>query len=257
MREKFRELQDYLGKMSKQGLCLAYSGGIDSCVLLYLCKDLDVVAVTFKSLLQDDEEIAFACDLCKTYKVEHKIVEYYPLDDPFIKNNPKDRCYYCKKMFFSKIIDFANNRVVIDGTNADDLKVFRPGIKALKELKIHSPFAEFEITKQEIRDFAKHCGIKIYNKPSTPCFATRFPYNTLLCETLINKAKEGEKILKYYGFSDCRFRIHNDTARIELPEDCMCEFLKLRKTVLKSLKKLDIKYLTLDLEGKRSGSMDI
>ena len=165
--------------MSKQGLCLAYSGGIDSCVLLYLCKDLDVVAVTFKSLLQDDEEIAFACDLCKTYKVEHKIVEYCPLDDPFIKNNPKDRCYYCKKMFFSKIIDFANNRVVIDGTNADDLKVFRPGIKALKELKIHSPFAEFEITKQEIRDFAKHCGIKIYNKPSTPVL--RPVFLTILC----------------------------------------------------------------------------
>ena len=256
MREKFRELQDYLSKMSKQGLCLAYSGGIDSCVLLYLCKDLDVVAVTFKSLLQDDEEIAFACDLCKTYKVEHKIVEYYPLDDPFIKNNPKDRCYYCKKMFFSKIIDFANNRVVIDGTNADDLKVFRPGIKALKELKIHPPFAEFEITKQEIRDFAKHCGIKIYNKPSTPCFATRFPYNTLLCETLINKAKEGEKILKYYGFSDCRFRIHNDIARIEIPLCEINKFIGLREKILIKLKSLNLKYYTLDIEGLRIASMD-
>lgn len=96
-----------------------------------------------------------------------------------LKITRKTDVIIAKKCFFSKIIDFANNRVVIDGTNADDLKVFRPGIKALKELKIHSPLAEFEITKQEIRDFAKHCGIKICNKPSTPVL--RPDYLTILC----------------------------------------------------------------------------
>lgn len=125
-------------------------------------------------------------------------------------------------------------KFVIDGTNADDLKTYRPGIKALKELKILSPLAEFGITKDEIREFAKISGIKIYNKPSTPCFATRFPYGTELNETLLNTAKNGEGIIKSYGIKNCRFRIHKDTARIEIPLKDIEEFLKYRTDIIQN-----------------------
>lgn len=258
MKNKFIKLQKYLSELNEQGICLAFSGGIDSTVLLFLCKDLNTTAVTFKSVFQTDKEIDDTKDLCNFYKIPQKIIEYYPLENPAIKNNPKDRCYHCKKLFFSQLKDFAGEKIIIDGTNADDQKTYRPGIKALKELKILSPFAEFEITKEEIRKFANISGIKIYNKPSTPCMATRFPYGTELNETILNIAKKSEEILKDYGFNNCRFRIHKDTARIEIPLNEIENFIKCRDDIIHSLKKeTNLKYFTLDLEGLRSGSMDM
>ena len=125
--QKFNDLKNFLAKYSKQGLCLAYSGGIDSSALLFLCKDFNVVAVTFKSVFQDDDEIIRAIDFCKFYGVEHNVLEYHPLDNDNIKNNPTDRCYYCKREFFLKIKSFAGDMYIMDGTNADDLDTYRPG----------------------------------------------------------------------------------------------------------------------------------
>ena len=257
MQHKFLQLKEYLKGLDKQGICLAFSGGIDSTVLLFLCKDFDTTAVTFKSVFQSDEEIEEAKKLCQFYGVKQNIIEYYPLENELIKNNPKDRCYHCKKLFFSKLKEFAQKRIIIDGTNADDLKVFRPGLKALKELGITSPLAEFGITKQEIREFAKQAGIKIFDKPSTPCIATRFPYGTTLSEDLINKVKAGENLLKATGFSRCRLRLHQDIARIEIPSEDFYTFLEIKDKIVKDMKELGFKYITLDLEGLRSGSMDI
>ena len=257
MQHKFLQLKEYLKGLDKQGICLAFSGGIDSTVLLFLCKDFDTTAVTFKSVFQSDEEIEEAKKLCQFYGVKQNIIEYYPLENELIKNNPKDRCYHCKKLFFSKLKEFAQKRIIIDGTNSDDLKVFRPGLKALKELGITSPLAEFGITKQEIREFAKQAGIKIFDKPSTPCIATRFPYGTTLSEDLINKVKAGENLLKATGFSRCRLRLHQDIARIEIPSEDFYTFLEIKDKIVKDMKELGFKYITLDLEGLRSGSMDI
>ena len=257
MEEKFAGLKNFLKDLNKQGICLAFSGGIDSTVLLFLCKDLNLTAVTFKSVFQTEEEIEETTTLCNFYGVKQEIIEYFPLENEIIKNNPKDRCYHCKRLFFSKLKDYAAGRFIIDGTNADDLKVFRPGLKALKELGITSPLAEFGITKQEIREFAKQSKIKIFDKPSTPCIATRFPYGTTLSEDLINKVKAGENLLKATGFSRCRLRLHQDIARVELPIEDFDAFLEIKDKVVKSLKELGFKYITLDLEGLRSGSMDI
>lgn len=258
MKNKFIELKKYLSNLNEQGICLAFSGGIDSTVLLFLCKDLNTTAVTFKSVFQSEDEINETKTLCDLYKVPQKIIEYYPLENSIIKTNPKDRCYHCKKLFFSQLKDFAGEKFVIDGTNADDLKSYRPGIKALKELGIKSPLAEFKITKEEIREFAKISGIKIYDKPSTPCFATRFPYNTELNEKLLNTAKTGEKMLKDHGFNICRFRIHGDLARIEIPLNDFEKFLIHKTDIIQSLKQeTNLKYFMLDLEGLRSGSMDV
>lgn len=259
MKSKFEQLKNYLENLEKQGLCLAFSGGIDSALLLFLCKDMNINAVTFNAVFQTDEELNFTKDFCNKLGVKHEIITFDPLENDILVNNPKDRCYHCKKRFFSKIKDYAgknNIKYVIDGTNYDDLHVYRPGLRSLDELGIISPFAEFEITKQEIRDYAKHSGLSIFDKPSTPCIATRFPYNTKLDKEKIEKVKNAERILKYNGFENNRVRLHNDIVRIEIPLSEFEMFMLKRDNLINELKKMNIKYLTLDLEGLRSGSMD-
>src|SRR5574344_2039128 len=123
MPDKFENLQKYLNTLDKQGICLAFSGGIDSTLLLYLCKGLNITAVTFKSVFQTEEEINSTIELCKKYNAKQEIIEFYPLENPILINNPKDRCYHCKKSFFTKLKEFAGFQVVIDGTNFDDLSV--------------------------------------------------------------------------------------------------------------------------------------
>lgn len=236
----------------KQGICLAFSGGIDSTLLLYLCHKMNILAVTFHSVFQTKEEKDLTLKLCEKYKVRQEIIEFYPLQNPILQNNPKDRCYHCKKLIFSKLKNFASKRLIIDGTNFDDLSVYRPGIKALKECGVISPLAKFEITKNEIRDYAKNCGIEIFNKPSTPCLATRFPYGQKITSKNLLIVEKGEKIIKDFGFENCRLRIQGEIARIEiLPQD-FDRFLT-QKEIISQLKLLDISYITLDLEGLRTG----
>lgn len=260
MKNKFDELKTYLKNLNEQGLCLAFSGGIDSTLLLYLCKDLNTLAVTFKSNFQTDEEIEQTKLLCKKYDVKQIIIEQDVFENPVILDNPKDRCYHCKKFLFESAIEIANKngfRNVIDGTNFDDLNVYRPGRKALRELEVVSPFAKFEITKKEIREYAKSCEIEIFSKPSSPCLATRFPYGTRLTKKKLEIVEKGERILKEYGFECCRLRMHDDVARIEILKEDFENLLIKKDELISRLKSLGIKYITLDLEGFRSGSMDL
>ena len=260
MLSKFKNLQNYLNDLEKQGLCLAFSGGIDSILLLYLCKDLNILAVTLNSNLQTEEEIKFTQEICKSLQVKHIILDIDIFQNPVILSNPKDRCYHCKKMMFEKIINSANQNgcnIIIDGTNFDDLKVYRPGRKALNELGILSPFAKFEITKEEIREYAKNLGITSYDKPSTPCLATRFPYGTNLTFEKLQMVEIGEKILKQFGFDCCRLRLHDNIARIEILPELFQDFIDKKSEITAALKNIGLKYITLDLEGFRSGSMDL
>ena len=260
MNNKFDRLQKHLKELEKQGLCLAFSGGIDSTLLLYLCREMNILAITFNSNFQTDEEIELTKNLCKKYGVEQIIIEKDVFENPIILNNPKDRCYHCKKFLFENAVKIAKEKGfkhIMDGTNFDDLKVYRPGRKALKELGVISPFADFEIRKQEIRDFAQKCGIEIFSKPSSPCLATRFPYGTNLTKEKLEIVEKGEQILKEAGFECCRLRLHGDIARIEISQDKFDDFLKQKKSIVLNLKTLGIKYITLDLEGFRSGSMDL
>ena len=262
MQNKFKKLKEYLKKQGKQGICLAFSGGIDSMVLLYLCKEADtrVVAVTFRSEFQSDAEIELTKKLCEKYNVRQIIAEYDILSNPVIVNNPKDRCYHCKKVIFSKMLKIAdeyNLRYVLDGTNFDDIHEYRPGLRALNELNVMSPFVKYEITKAEIRVYAKEKNIEIFDKPSTPCLATRFPYNTKLYKEKLMQVESAEKFLKNNGFLNCRVRVHNDIARIEISKEKFIDFINLNDDIIKALKPLGFSYITLDIEGLRSGSMDL
>lgn len=260
MKNKIDELKTYLKNLNEQGLCLAFSGGIDSTLLLYMCKDLNILALTFDSNFQTKEEIELTKELCKKYGVKQVVIEQNVFENPIILENPKDRCYHCKKFLFENAIKIANEngiKNIIDGTNFDDLGVYRPGRKALKELGVISPFAKFEITKKEIRDYAKECGIEIFSKPSSPCLATRFPYGTKLTQEKLDIVEKGEQFLKNVGFDCCRLRIHGDIARIEVLPEYFEKLLLQKEKLIKELKQLGIKYITLDLEGFRSGSMDL
>ena len=261
MQSKFLQLAEFLKFKDKQGICLAFSGGIDSTLLLYLCKGLKKVsAVTFRSIFQSEEEIELCQHLASKYDMNHVIIDINPLESPDLAKNPQNRCYLCKKIFFSRLTDFAksqNLEYIIDGTNFDDIHSFRPGLKALKELNISSPLAEFKITKQEIRMYAEEIGIEIAQKPSTPCLATRFPYGTRLDAEKINIVKQGENILKSFGFEANRLRLHDNIARIEIEKSRFNDFLARKDEIVKALKSTGITYITLDLEGLRSGSMDI
>ena len=260
MFSKFENLQKYLVQSEKQGICLAFSGGIDSMLLLYLCKKLNILAVTINSNLQTDDEISFTKEICNSWNIKQIVLDIDIFQSPVILSNPKDRCYHCKKMMFEKVLDTAaqnNCAIIFDGTNFDDLKVYRPGRKALEELGVVSPFAKFEITKSEIREYAKECGIPFYNKPSTPCLATRFPYGTKLTPEKLQMVEKGEDILKYFGFDCCRLRVHDDIARIEILPEQFGDFIAQKDEIIKAMKTLGLKYITLDIEGFRSGSMDL
>lgn len=261
MQNKFENLKNYLLQLGKQGLCLAFSGGIDSIVLLYLGKELNekFLAVTFKSDFQTEEEINFTKDICKSLNVRQVITQCNILNNPIITENPKDRCYHCKKMIFREVCRIADDnrlKYIIDGTNFDDLNEYRPGLKALDEIGIISPFAKFQITKQEIRNFAKEQGIKFFDKPSTPCLATRLPYGEPITPGKLKIVEEGEKILRKNGVEINRLRLHGNIARIEIPKTKFNKFLENRENIISDLKNTGIQYITLDLEGFRSGSMD-
>jgi len=261
---KYSKLKELLRKYKK--FVLAFSGGVDSQFILYTGKEIDdceVFAVTVHSELHGEEEIENAISVCNKMRIPHKILNLSVLDHKKVKSNLPRRCYWCKQSIFNKILDYAdhnNIKHILDGTNADDLEVYRPGRQALEELNIKSPLMEVGLTKTEIRSLAKAQGYYFYDLPSKPCLATRFPYHTELSKPLIIQVKKGEdlikKILKVKNF---RLRFHNNIARIEVPpEDFSC-FLnkKLRNQLIEGLKQIGFLYVTLDLEGFRSGSMDI
>lgn len=174
--------------------------------------------------------------------------------------NPENRCYLCKRRLFSCLKEFAEERkitCILDGTNEDDLHVYRPGIQALGELGIISPLAELHITKAEVKALASMYGISVASRPSTPCMATRIPYGMELNYDILARIGEGEAFLREMFSGNVRLRLHKNVARIELDPECLEQAVMKREQVISRLKELGFSYVTLDLEGFRSGSMDL
>lgn len=263
---KRRELEEYLEKIAPDGICLAYSGGTDSSFLLavlarlYSRRPFLFKALTFSSCFQTQEEIKKAQDFAKQLGIPCDVVEFDALNIKGVRYNPKNRCYLCKHYLFSKarkIADRFGIKHLADGTNADDMEMWRPGRAALEENGVISPLAELGMTKKMIRDFSAEMGLPTAHEPSNSCLATRFEYGQELTETGLANVEKGEAVLKSYGFSTVRIRRHGEIARIEiLPED-MGKLIERRQEITARLKEIGFTYLTLDLEGFRSGSMDI
>lgn len=265
-KERCSRLKDILKEVTKENVMLAFSGGVDSSLLLkLLCQAAketgrQVVAVTMATELHPAQDAEIARKVAEESGAVHKVICVDELSHAGIQYNPENRCYLCKKYLFSELLraaDKAGISTVLEGTNADDLKVYRPGIQAVKELGIQSPLAEAGMTKADIRKLASEYGISVADRPASPCLATRFPYGTKLSIENMQMADEAEKFIRDLGFYNVRVRIHQDTARIEVDDKDLISFLNYRKTVILRLKELGFTYITADLEGFRSGSMDV
>lgn len=264
--DKKRNLIEIIERISENDVVVAFSGGVDSSLLLKLFSEASkksgnrVYAVTANTKIHPVKDIEIASRVAAEMGAEHRIVTIDELREAGIENNPVDRCYRCKKSIFNKIIQLANDEgiyTVAEGTNYDDLGMYRPGIRAIRELGIKSPLAEAGFTKEEVRKFAAEYGISVSERPSTPCMATRFPYGVKLDYESIRKVEDGEIWLRENGFYNVRIRVHGNIARIEVDKKDMNLVIDKKDEITEYLKKLGYDYITLDLEGFRSGSMDI
>lgn len=259
-------LVSVMNDMTRRNIAVAFSGGADSALLLKLAADsaklhgTNVCAITVHTKLHPHHEMEEAKQLAKQIGAMHVCISVDEFGDEQIARNPVNRCYLCKKMIFRSVLEKSAQLgfdTVIDGTNEDDLHVYRPGIQALKELGIRSPLAEAGITKNMVRQWLAELGLAVAGKPSTPCLATRIPYGEALDERILSRVAQGEEYLRAMGFLNVRLRVHGKIARIEIDIEQMELLIQNRKAVIEHLKELGFVYITLDLEGFRSGSMDI
>jgi len=237
---------------------------INSTFLLKVARDVlgdKVLAITAKSSVYPSEEIEQAKALAQNLGVRHKIIETQEMANLKFVNNPKDRCYWCKKELFATLISIArknNLKYVLDGTNFDDLDDFRPGMKAAGEFGIRSPLKEAMLTKNDIRSLSKRMDLPTWDKPSFACLASRFPYGMKITSGNLIKVAKAERFLRKFGITQVRVRHHDNIARIEILEGDILKLLeeKLRRQVISYFKKLGYSYVAVDLEGYRTGSMN-
>ncbi|MCF0134666.1 MAG: ATP-dependent sacrificial sulfur transferase LarE [Blautia sp.] len=264
--EKKRGLLEWAKAAAEENMILAYSGGVDSSLLLKILTEAakhnekKVYAVLFQTELHPVREALEAEALAKECGALYEVISCQGILEAGIEKNPMDRCYRCKSFLFDRILDRAGElgiRTIVEGTNYDDLFVYRPGIKAIRERQVISPLAGFEMTKEDVRRMAGEYGIRAGQKPSTPCLATRLPYGDTITPEKLRQIEEAEQILRNEGFYNVRVRMHGNIARLEIDEEHFLTLMKDRRRVIGQLKKLGFRYVTLDLEGFRSGSMDL
>ena len=256
---KIERLKEILKSYKK--ICVAYSGGTDSDFLLNVAFEAlgnNVIAVIAKGSNMAEKDIKDAVRLGNNCgaKVFVENVDVFAVEE--FRNNSRQRCYFCKKNRMSAVFERAEKegfKLIADGKNADDAKSFRPGAKAAAELGIVSPLYEAGFTKAEIRQAAKNMGLETWNKASNSCLVTRFPYDTLITEEKLLMVEKGEKLISNLGIPSVRIRVHGDIARIEMPPEYFSIFIS-KGDIIHKLKEIGFRYITLDLEGFRSGSMD-
>lgn len=262
LHEKFNDLKQKLLGMGN--VAVAFSSGVDSTFLLKAAHEVlgdRAIAVTISSRLFPDRELQDAKSFCRREGIKQIIVDVEELEIAGFRENPKDRCYLCKKALFTRIRQEAAARgidEVAEGSNLDDTGDYRPGLTAVAELGIRSPLREAGLRKAEIRALSKELGLPTWDKPSFACLASRFVYGETISEEKLRMVDRAEQLLFDLGFRQLRVRIHGTMARIEvLPED----FPKLiseeiRQRVSSELKRLGFSYVAMDLQGYRTGSMN-
>lgn len=263
---KRNKLREFFENCCQQDVCVAFSGGVDSSLVLAMACEAakktgkKVYAVTMDTVLHPKADLEAAKKVLKRTSAIHQVITMDELAIPQLWDNPVNRCYLCKKELYQKIWNFAREKgaeVLLEGSNEDDLHVYRPGIQAVRELGVKSPLAQCGINKEEVRALALEYGIVTAKRPSSPCMATRLPYGSRLDLGLLARIEKGEEYLKGLGLSNVRIRVHGDILRLEIDVASMGLLLEKREEVVKELEKVGCPYITLDLLGFRSGSMDI
>ena len=256
--DKLKQLKELL--KSYQKVAIAYSGGVDSNFLFEVAKATlgqeNVLAVFCVGAMIAPSEIEEAKAMLEGYN--HVILQADVLAIEQFRHNDKRRCYYCKKMIMENIIKVANEKgfaTVVDGRNADDGKSYRPGIEACEQLGILSPLAAVAMTKSEIRSYSKQLGIATYKKPANACLASRFDYGVELDLAKLSRVAQGEAMIEELGIKAKRLRVAGDLARIEVEPQEFEKIIK-AKQLVPELQKLGFRYVTLDLDGLKSGGYD-
>lgn len=260
IQEKYNALLDNLKNYKK--VAIAFSGGVDSSFLAYAAKQVlpdKLIAITVKSPYIPEREINEAVEFAKKYEIAHELIETDIIED--IKENPENRCYLCKKHFFTVLRKKAQNmgiKTIIEGSNADDPNDIRPGMKALKELNIASPLLACGFSKTDIRNISRKLRIPTWEKPAYACLLTRLPFGCKIQDTMLRRIENAEVFMAKKGYSGSRVRVHHDLARIEINP---VYFDKLnneyeRGEIINHFKSLGFTYITLDLEGYKIGSFN-
>ncbi|PKO05705.1 MAG: TIGR00268 family protein [Chloroflexi bacterium HGW-Chloroflexi-3] len=258
---KWKRLIEWLQTYDQIGVAL--SGGVDSALVCAAAVQSlgkkQVKAYTIESPMEIPREVEDARLVAEILGVDLFRIPLDELEIEDIRSNPSQRCYFCKRERLKMIKDhslLSGINQLLDGTNADDLSDYRPGRQALQELGVLSPLAVVGITKAEVRQLAKWQGIPVWDKPSTPCLASRFPYGIEINHQRLHQIACAEEILKIMGFTEFRVRYHESVARIEVPSNEFDHVLVQREKIIETIKNCGFLYVTLDLQGFRSGSMN-
>lgn len=243
---------------------VAFSGGVDSSFLLRVAAEelgADVVALTTRSPTEVDEDYETAVLLASELGVRHEIIDADELEIPGYAENPINRCFFCK----ANLYDICRREAprlgidhIADGANVDDLGDYRPGLQAADDYEIRHPLVEAGLTKTDIRALSRRFGLPTWDKPSSPCLSSRFPYGTRITRPALDQVAAGEKVLRDLGFRECRVRYHEKVARIEVPAAEIARLAQddVRLQVVAALRGLGFAYVTIDLQGFRSGSLN-
>jgi uncharacterized protein len=259
-REKTQALKELIA--SKGSMLISYSGGVDSALLAVLANDVlgnNARCVLLDSPVVPRAAVAEAQQIARDYHLAMEIIPVRVMDDEQFTKNPADRCYWCKKQSAGVLksrMEELHFACIADGTNVSDTVEHRPGLAASSEEGIVHPFLKTGITKADIRSIAQEAGLPFWNKPSDACLASRIPYGDEITCTRLTMIEHAEEFLHANGFSPCRVRMHKDITRIEVASDEMQKLLDNREDLLKTFRSIGFTYVTLDLAGYRSGSMD-